>query len=76
MTWNYRVIKTKTPYGDTYAVHEVYYELGEGMVWTVDPITISGDSIDDIKWELQTILEDIEKHSVLNLEDLEAGINE
>lgn len=52
-----------------YAIHE-YFHLGDSdeNVWTSNPIAVTGDSIEDIKWSLKTMLEDIEKHGVKDYE--------
>jgi len=46
-----------------YAVHE-YYETAAGNSWTAGPITIEGDSVEDVKKMLMLILKDIDKHGV------------
>jgi len=46
-----------------YAIHE-YYELEEGPAWTENPVTVDGDSIDDIRKMLICILKDCDTHGV------------
>lgn len=46
-----------------YAVHE-YYETDAGNSCTAGPVTVEGDSVDDVKKMLEYILEDIDKHGV------------
>ena len=48
---------------DNYAIHE-YYQLDHGYSWSNDPVSIDGDSIEDVKKMLQMMLNDIEKHGV------------
>jgi len=50
-----------------YGVHEMFPSLGEGA-WTEEPVMVSGESLEDIKWQLETILKDLEKYGVLNYE--------
>jgi len=51
-----------------YAVHE-YYEMDDGVpVWTENPVTVDGDSIEDVKKMLLLILKDIDKHGVKGYE--------
>jgi len=47
-----------------YAVHEVY----EGNGYTVEPVRVQGLFEEDIKWMLETVLKDIEKHGVKDYE--------
>lgn len=66
-SWHYQLM-----YHDSdghYAMHE-YFHLGDSdhTVWTSDPITLTGDSVEDIKWSLKAMLDDIEKHGVKDYE--------
>ena len=64
--WNHRVIRTpynigeKDPYY-TYGIHEVYYDEDGPFSWTVEPIKFTGDSVEDIKWSLEKMLECLSK---------------
>jgi len=70
--WHYQVMRhTATHGGQDYsylAVHEYYpselFGEGEEAGWTEEPVTVSGDDIDDIKWMLKAILNDIDKYGV------------
>jgi hypothetical protein len=46
-----------------YAVYE-YYEMDDGIGWTENPVTVDGNSIEDVKKMLLLILKDIDKHGV------------
>ena len=50
-----------------YAVHE-YYELEEGPAWTKNPVTVDGESIDDVRRMLICILKDMDTHGVKDYE--------
>ena len=50
---------------DNYAVHE-YYVIDGKFSWSNDPITIDGESVEDVKAMLQMIINDIDKHGVLD----------
>jgi len=50
-----------------YAVHE-YYDMDDGPGWTEDPVTVDGNSIEDVKKMLLLILKDIDKHGVKDYE--------
>ena len=69
--WHYQVMKhTEENEADGsiyvwYGVHE-FYPLDDGPVWTQEPVTVEGESIEDLKWQLKAILGDIEKHGVID----------
>jgi len=63
MSWNYRIIKD----GDNYAVCEVFYEKGVPHRWS-EPITLEGESTDDILEQLEMILKDI-NNTVIKVEN-------
>ena len=50
-----------------YAVHE-YYEMDDGPGWTENPVTVDGNSVEDVKKMLLLILKDIDKHGVKDYE--------
>lgn len=62
MSWRYRVIKIKKPVeendptGFNYGIHEVYNDTkGEIHTYT-DAVTIEQDSLEDLKWQLESML--------------------
>jgi len=62
--WRYQLMKTVMDNGDTrYSIHEYYPMLG-GDAWTKDPISVDGESVEDVVWMLKAMLNDIEKHGV------------
>ena len=69
--WHYQVMKhTEEDKADGsiyvwYGVHEVY-PLDDGPTWTQEPVTVVSESIEDLKWQLKAILNDIEKHGVID----------
>jgi len=45
-----------------FEIHEVYYyENGTNQIYTEQAISVSGESIEDIKWVLQKMKECLEK---------------
>jgi hypothetical protein len=49
--------------GETfYSVHE-HYPI-DGGCWTEEPVSVMGESIEDVIWMLKAVLGDIEKHGV------------
>lgn len=57
MSWNYRVLAKQDKEGEIYLnVHEVYHDKnGKPNGATENPITISGESIEDMHWQLEKI---------------------
>jgi hypothetical protein len=65
--WHYQLMKRNFDGVDNYAIHE-YYQLDRGDGWSNDPVSIDGESIEDVKKMLQMMLNDIEKHGVKDYE--------
>lgn len=62
MSWNHRVLAHESKGEVYYQVHEVYYDdNGKPNGYTANPITISGDDIESIKWQLEHISKCLEK---------------
>lgn len=77
MHWNYRVIQKKLDFNSKfiqknwYEVKEVYYEDGDSSIGISEkPITICGESKEDIVKVLKMILNDIEKTDIIKEEDI------
>ena len=58
-----------------YAVHEYYPSMAsidpwvdDGPGWTENPVTVDGNSVEDVKKMLLLILKDIDKHGVKDYE--------
>jgi hypothetical protein len=70
MSWNYRVVKSKEGDLDWYEIHEAYYDDGQSYpsVITQNPSAPAGNSIEDLKENIETMLLALEK-PVLNSED-------
>jgi len=65
MSWHYQLMKHTAPDDEVwYAVHENY----SSGSYTVEPVRVMGEDKANIKWLLETILEDIEKHGVKDYE--------
>lgn len=77
MSWHYRVIRHKganfsySESGDWYAIHEAYADA-KGRIWAItqEPVHVSSDTADGIRWVLEHMLKDLDKHPVLNEEDI------
>jgi len=67
MMWNNRIVKHEKDDTTWHSVHEVFYDENGGINgYTEDPITILGETAEDIKSQLEMIMKDIEKHEVID----------
>ena len=71
MTWNYQAIR-ETQHGETtYSIYEVYYnKAGEIENVTADPVHAQGETVEELRDDLTTMLHDVGKHPVLDMEEL------
>jgi hypothetical protein len=50
-------------------MHEFYpIDYLDGQMWTEIPISVDGETIEDVRWMLKTMLNDLEKHGVIDYE--------
>lgn len=61
MTWNHRVIKTKDGEDDFYYIAEVYYDEDKPRGYTEKPVGACGNSIDELKKDLERMLRCLDK---------------
>ncbi len=63
MGWNHRILAKKYESGEIeFQIHEVYYDIkGKPNGYTANPIAIIGDSLSDIKWTLNKMIECCDK---------------
>lgn len=66
MTWNHRVMRRTNEHGETwYDIHEVYYETDpcgvEKLSWTEDAIAPMGETVDELREELERMLRALDK---------------
>jgi hypothetical protein len=69
--WHYQLMRNKDEEGNEYyAMHEYYPIRFQGDVdaWTEVPVSIDGETIEDVRWMLKTMLNDLEKHGVIDYE--------
>ncbi len=60
--WNYRVMKTVHPDGETeFGFHEVHYEGGNVTKWTDKPVAVIGDTAEGMKDLASRLAEAAEK---------------
>ena len=68
MSWRYQLVRHTEPDDQVwYAVHKNYYRSGSDS-YTVEPVSIKSEDKEDIKWMLEHMLKDIEKHGVKDYE--------
>ena len=64
-TWNHRVVKTQDGAEVCYGIHEAYYDdNGEVVTWTVRPVPVAGNSIQDLRKTLEQMLECLDKEII------------
>ena len=67
MMWNNRIIRHKKDDTVWHSVHEVFYSENGGINgFTEEPITILGETVEDVKSQLEMITKDIEKLEVID----------
>ena len=61
--WNYRIIKRENPSGEiTYGIYEAHYDMeGNLKGHTENPISIIGESIEDLKLDIDNLKESLTK---------------
>ena len=68
MSWNYRVMKQVFDGDDFLQIHEVYYDKKNKKSWTVNGVTVAGESIEELRDILNNMLEALDKE-ILDYED-------
>jgi hypothetical protein len=73
-TWNHRVIlHAGADAGDDYyCIHEVHYDDGKPVGYTVDGVDVGGNSVEDLRTVLAQMTRSLE-HPVLTPADFETG---
>ncbi len=66
-TWNYRIVRDQG-----YSIHEVYYENGNIIAWSADPIHPYGEDKGQLLNDLEYMGEAFRK-PVLRVEELPQG---
>lgn len=63
MTWNHRVVKVTEGDELFYGIHEAYYHKGEGepYAWTDEPVAPIGETLDELRIELERMLAALDK---------------
>ena len=57
MTWNYRVVHRRCGDTDTFTIHEVFYNgAGEITAMTEDPVEPMGESLQELKDDVELML--------------------
>lgn len=69
--WNHRVVRKRSPSGETrWAIHEVHYD-GDQVGWTVDPVDVAtwselggpqteAEALESLRWQLNAMLRALE----------------
>ena len=61
--WNYRIIKRENPSREvTYGIYEVHYDMeGNLKGHAENPISVIGESIEDLKFDIENLRESLNK---------------
>jgi hypothetical protein len=59
--WNYRVMKQVFDGDDYLQIHEVFYDENNEKSWTINGVTVAGESIEELKDTLNKMLEALDK---------------
>ena len=66
MTWEYRILRRETIYGEEYfEIHPVF----DGKSWSKDPETPIGDTPEDLKNDLKRMLKAFDKPILIETGD-------
>ena len=63
MSWHYVCVKKRYGHEISYGVHE---KFPDPYGWTEDPVTIQGDSKEDLIQWLQNAIDDIRRYDVID----------
>lgn len=66
MSWHYQLVRHKD---ESLGVYEYYTTQDGENYFTKNPISIVGDSIEEVKESIQMILNDIDRHGVKDYEE-------
>lgn len=62
--WHYQLMKhTEEDGNEWYGIHE-YFPVEDGDGWTESTISIDNCSVEDVKWMLEAMRKDIDKHGI------------
>jgi hypothetical protein len=59
--WHFQLMRH--PDGEL-AIHEMY-PLEYGFAWTEEPVSVTGSTVEDVKWMLTAMLNDIDRHGIV-----------
>lgn len=58
MTWNYRIVRERNEHGDTFALHEVYYnQRGKITAFSQHEIAPFGETLPELLADVKHMLE-------------------
>lgn len=62
--WHYQAMRHKTSDGEEFFTIHEYYELDGEPLWTAEPVTICGSTINELKEALERMLKDVDKYGI------------
>lgn len=68
-SWRYQIFQHRDDGGEPYlAIHEYYTLHDEREAWTLKPVPIEADTVEDLRTELLRIVDDLDKYGVRDIE--------
>jgi len=59
--WNHRVVRSIEDGEEWLGIHEAFYDIDGGTVWTESPVGVIGESIDELRETLERMLASLDK---------------
>jgi hypothetical protein len=61
--WNFRIVKSLHQHGGEtlYSIHECYYADDGTIGWTENPVAVTGDTPEDIRWTLEKMAQALDR---------------
>lgn len=71
MGWHYQVMRHKADGEEWFEVHEYFHRMRglESDCWTERGVIAGRESLEDLKWQLKAMLNDLEKYGVKDYTD-------
>jgi len=64
LSWRYQAMRHVEENGEVwFGIHE-YYHTASGSSWTEKPVDVEGGTVEDLRWTLNAMLDDLDKHSI------------
>lgn len=61
MSWSHRILMFEEEANNYFQIHEVYYKNDIPTAYTKNPVSVYGDNIAEMKWQLDMMQKCLEK---------------